>query len=148
MRAVAAGLSWPLPDELDDHGLEQFCSASGAVGIVRPTPDWKYVHVELRRKGVTLQLLWLEYREDHPDGYGYSQFAQPLPGLQGQVDVVMRQEHRAGEKALRRLPGQTIPIYDRKTGEVTLQAERSSPSPGRRTTSTPRPSPPRSSCTG
>jgi len=97
---------------------------------------------------VTLQLLWLEYREDHPDGYGYSQFANLYRVFRRQVDVVMRQEHRAGEKLFVDFPGQTIPIYDRKTGEVTLQAELSSPSPGRRTTSTPRPSPPRSSCTG
>jgi len=66
MRAEAAGLSWPLPDELDDHALEQLLFPPVVPkGIVRPTPDWKYVHVELRRKSVTLQLLWLEYREDH-----------------------------------------------------------------------------------
>ena len=124
MRAVAAGLSWPLPDELDDHGLEQLLFPPVVPsGIVRPTPDWKYVHVELRRKGVTLQLLWLEYREDHPDGYGYSQFANLYRAFRRQVDVVMRQEHRAGEKLFVDFPGQTIPIYDRKTGEVTLQAE-------------------------
>jgi len=91
MRAVAAGLSWPLPDELDDHGLEQLLFPPVVPsGIVRPTPDWKYVHVELRRKGVTLQLLWLEYREDHPDGYGYSQFANLYRAFRRQVDVVMR----------------------------------------------------------
>ena len=122
MRAVAAGLSWPLPDELDDHGLEQLLFPPVVpTGIVRPTPDWKYVHLELRRKGVTLQLLWLEYREDHPDGYGYSQFANLYRAFRRQVDVVMRQEHRAGEKLFVDFAGQTIPIYDRRTGEVTLQ---------------------------
>ncbi|MGP8223644.1 MAG: hypothetical protein ACLQQM_11605 [Acidimicrobiales bacterium] len=124
MRAEAAGLSWPLPDELDDHALEQLLFPPVVPkGIVRPTPDWKYVHVELRRKSVTLQLLWLEYREDHPDGYGYSQFANLYRAFRRQVDVVMRQEHRAGEKLFVDFPGQTIPIYDRKSGEVTLHAE-------------------------
>ncbi len=124
MRAVAAGLSWPLPDELDDHALEQLLFPPVVPkGIVRPTPDWKYVHVELRRKSVTLQLLWLEYREDHPDGYGYSQFANLYRAFRRQVDVVMRQEHRAGEKLFVDFPGQTIPIYDQRTGEVTLQSE-------------------------
>jgi transposase len=124
MRAEAAGLSWPLPDELDDHALEQLLFPPVVPkGIVRPTPDWKYVHVELRRKSVTLQLLWLEYREDHPDGYGYSQFANLYRAFRRQVDVVMRQEHRAGEKLFVDFPGQTIPIYDQRTGEVTLNAE-------------------------
>ena len=117
-------MSWPLPDELDDHTLEQLLFPPVVPkGIVRPTPDWKYVHVELRRKSVTLQLLWLEYREDHPDGYGYSQFANLYRAFRRQVDVVMRQEHRAGEKLFVDFPGQTIPIYDQRTGEVTLNAE-------------------------
>jgi transposase len=79
---VAAGLSWPLPDELDDHGLEQLLFPPVVPsGIVRPTPDWKYVHVELRRKGVTLQLLWLEYREDPSRRLRLQPVRQPVPGL-------------------------------------------------------------------
>jgi len=123
-RALAAGLSWPLPEELDDHALEQLLFPPPVPSsVVRPAPDWSYVHRELRRKGVTLQLLWLEYREVHPDGYGYSQFANLYRTWKGRVDVVMRQVHRAGEKLFVDFPGQKIPIYDRHSGALTLNAE-------------------------
>jgi transposase len=96
-RAASAGLKWPLPDELDDAGLEALLYPPTAPSVVtRPVPDWQRVHKELRRKGVTLQLLWVEYREAHPDGYGYSQFANLRPGLARPVDVTMRQSHRPG----------------------------------------------------
>ncbi|MCP4382259.1 MAG: IS21 family transposase, partial [Hyphomicrobiales bacterium] len=63
-RAKRAGLSWPLPDELDDAVLEQrlFSSAGGGQGQARRQPDWSHIHRELRRKSVTLMLLWEEYR--------------------------------------------------------------------------------------
>jgi transposase len=123
-RALAAGLSWPLPDDLDDHALEQLLFPPPVPSsIARPVPNWSYVHRELRRKSVTLQLLWLEYREDHPDGYGYSQFANLYRTWKGRVDVVMRQVHRAGEKLFVDFPGEKIPIYDRRTGALTLNAE-------------------------
>jgi len=123
-RAIAAGLSWPLPDDLDDRDLEELLFPPVAPSTVpRPPPDWGYVHRELKRKGVTLQLLWLEYRETHPDGYGYSQFANLYRAWRGQVDVVMRQQHRAGEKLFVDFAGQRIPIYDRRSGEVSLRAE-------------------------
>jgi transposase len=124
LRAKEAGLSWPLPDDLDDHGLEQLLfPAPVSSRVARPAPDWKYVDRELRRKGVTLQLLWLEYREAHPDGYGYSQFANLHRAWKKKVDVVMRQEHRAGEKLFVDFPGEKIPIYDRRTGALALEAE-------------------------
>ena len=90
----------------------------------RPMPDWSYVHTELRKKGVTLQLLWLEYREPHPDGLGYSQFCHHYQAWRRHVDVVMRQHHRAGrEDSSSTSRAMTIPIYDRATGEVALRAE-------------------------
>ena len=75
-RAREAGVSWPLPDELDDATLEAALYPPAPPSRVpRPEPDWGRVHRELaRHKGVTLQLLWLEYREAHPDGYQYSRF--------------------------------------------------------------------------
>jgi hypothetical protein len=75
-RARAAGLSWPLPDGLDDAALEAalFASAVLPPPATRPLPDWAAAHHELRRKGVTLQLLWIEYKERHPDGYQYKEF--------------------------------------------------------------------------
>jgi transposase len=78
-RAKAAGLTWPLPEALDEDQLDRllFPTPAPPSGRMIPGPDWQSVHTELRRKGVTQRLLWLEYREAHPDGYGYSRF----PGL-------------------------------------------------------------------
>ena len=71
-RAQAAGLSWPLPESLTAAHLEQllFPEPRKPSGRNIPAPDWAQVHTELKRKGVTLSLLWVEYRQDHPDGYG------------------------------------------------------------------------------
>jgi len=123
-RALAAGVGWPLPEGLDDEGLEALLYPPPAPSRQeRPQPVWDYVHKELRRKHVTLQLLWLEYREAHPDGYGYSQFANLYRQWRGGIDVTMRQAHVAGEKLFVDFPGDTIPVWDRRTGEVALRAE-------------------------
>ena len=123
-RAAAAGLKWPLPGDLDDGGLEALLYPPAAPSVVsRPVPDWDRVHKELRRKGVTLQLLWVEYREACPDGYGYSQFANLYRHWRGTVDVTMRQAHVAGEKLFVDFPGDTVPVWDRRTGEIALRAE-------------------------
>ncbi|MGB9113113.1 MAG: IS21 family transposase [Acidimicrobiales bacterium] len=123
-RAIAGGLCWPLPEGLSDHDLEQLLFPPVAPSnVARPMPDWADIHRELRRKGVTLELLWIEYREAHPDGYGYTQFVHHYRAFRGKVDVVMRQHHRAGEKLFVDFPGEKIPIYDRRTGQVKLSAE-------------------------
>jgi len=120
-RSRAAGLSWPLPDGLDDAALQAalFASAVLPSPATRPLPDWAVVHHELRRKGVTLQLLWIEYKERHPDGYQYTQFTERYRRWARHLDVVMRGDHRAGEKLFVDYPGQTLPITDPETGEVT-----------------------------
>lgn len=120
LRVQAAGLSWPLPEGLDDVGLEQrlFPSAREEASRNRPTPDWPEVHRELRRKGVTLALLWQEYKERHPEGCQYSWFCQQYERWRGAIDPVMRQEHRAGEKLFVDYAGQTMEIVDALTGEV------------------------------
>ena len=124
-RAKAAGLSWPLPEGLDDAALETrlFAKEPAPPTEARPVPDWDYVHRELRRKGVTLMLLWFEYKEAHPDGWGYSRFCFHYRAWQRTLDLVMRQEHRAGEKLFVDFPGQRLPIYDRRSGEVAFFAE-------------------------
>jgi transposase len=123
-RAEEAGLSWPLPEDLDDKALEALLFPRGpALAKVRPQPDFGHIHKELRRPGVTLMLLWFEYRESHPDGYAYSQFCHHYRLFQRHLDVVMRQEHRAGEKCFVDFPGQRLPIYDRRSAEVAMQAE-------------------------
>jgi len=124
-RATRAGLAaWPLPGDVDDRELERRLFTSAAPPTVtRPLPDWQRVHKELRRKGVTLQLLHFEYLEQHPGAYQYSQFCRLYRQWQRHLDVVMRQEHRAGEKLFVDFPGQRIPIYDRETGTLRFEAE-------------------------
>lgn len=125
-RAREAGLGWPLPEGMSDAELEErlFSKPPPPPSESRPLPEWNYIHSELRRPGVTLLLLWMEYKESHPDdGYGYSQFCLRYRAWQRHLDVVMRQEHRAGEKLFVDFPGQTLPIYDRASGGVVLAAE-------------------------
>jgi transposase len=75
-RAAAIGITWPIPDDLDDTTLERKLFAPPGYNPPRSKPlrDWGHVHAELRRRGVTLALLWEEYRGLHPDGYGYSRY--------------------------------------------------------------------------
>ncbi|HOW67490.1 MAG TPA: hypothetical protein P5186_26820 [Candidatus Paceibacterota bacterium] len=79
-RAEAAGLNWPLPEGLSDAELRerllQPTDSTGASGPGKPVPDWPALHEQLRHKGVTLQLLWQEYHQVHPEGYQRSQFCQ------------------------------------------------------------------------
>jgi len=85
----------------------------------RPMPDWPLVHRELRRKSVTLALTWAEYRAGCPDDFGYTWVTQHYRAWAGRLDVVLRQDHRAGEKLFLDFAGQTIPITDPLTGEIT-----------------------------
>ncbi len=121
VRAVEAGLSWPLPPGLDDRELEACLygrAAPAPVAVTRPVPDWALVHRELRRKSVTLQLLWTEYRTSCPDGFGYTWFTEQYRAFAGRLDLVLRGDHRAGEKLFIDFAGQTIPITDPATGEL------------------------------
>ena len=119
-RAEAAGLWWPLPAELDDAELERklFPPPLTIPSEQRAVPDWAVVNQEFRRKGVTLQLLWDEYKEANPEGFQYSWFCDSYRCWLGRVDVVMRQTHRAGEKLFIDYAGQTVPIIDQASGEV------------------------------
>jgi transposase len=123
-KAQAAGLSWPLPDHLDDAALERLFFPKPAVcAASRPAPDWEYVHGELRKKGVTKILLWQEYRELHPEGYRLTRFYELYNRWRGKLDLVMRQEHRAGEKLFVDYAGQTVPIVNRRTGKILFAAQ-------------------------
>jgi len=119
-RAKECGLTWPLPEGLDDIELERrlFPAIPVASDTQRPEPNWPLIHKELRRKGVTLNLLWQEYRAVYSDGYQYSWFCEHYRGWAGKVDLVMRQEHRAGEKLFVDYAGQAVGVIDRRTGEV------------------------------
>jgi len=115
-----SGLSWAQAAELDEAALEhKLYPPSVAVSAQeRAVPDWPHIHQELRRKGVTLTLLWYEYKGVHPDGYQYSWFCDQYRAWSAKLDVVMRQEHRAGEKLFVDYAGQTIEVVDRRTGEI------------------------------
>lgn len=118
-RAQAAGLSWPLPEDLDEAALDaRLYPPPAPSSVPRPEPDPEEMHRELKRKGVTLQLLWLEYKAEHPDGLAYTQFCERYRRFRGKVDVVLRQEHKAGEKLFVDFAGPTVPIVDRRTGEL------------------------------
>ena len=119
-RARDAGLSWPLPDDLSDSDLEGllFPLRPRATRGAFPQPDWTHVHGELRRKGVTLALLWEEYRSVHPDGYGYSRYCELYTHWEGRLSPVMRQRHPAGERLFVDYAGATFDIICPKTGEI------------------------------
>ena len=119
-RAETAGLSWPLPKDLDDTRLEQllFPGVASISPGERPVPDCVKIHQEMRRKGVTLSLLWEEYKETYPEGYQYSRFCDLYRSWSGKLDLVMRQEHRAGEKMFVDYAGQTVPVVDPSGGRT------------------------------
>jgi transposase len=119
-RARRAGVSWPLPEGLSDRELEArlFSPVVPPTDAARPLPDWKLIHAERQRRGVTLFLLWEEYKAIHPDGYEYSRFCDLYREWAGTLPVWMRQEHKAGEKLFVDYAGMTMPVADRKTGEV------------------------------
>jgi transposase len=118
-RARQAGLIWPLPEDLDDAALEArlFVPTPDAPGP-RPLPDAAFLHQELKRPGVTLQLLWVEYIKVHPDGYRYSQFCEHYRRFARTLSPTMRQVHRAGEKVFVDFSGKRPEIVDRRTGEA------------------------------
>jgi len=119
-RATELGLAWPLPAEMSDTDLERclFHRPYQNTQRIEAQPDWPYIHRELRRKGVTLSLLWEEYRADHPDGYGYSRFCELYTRWEGKLSPVMRQRHPAGERLFVDYAGRTIDVIDPQTGEV------------------------------
>lgn len=119
-RAQAAGLSWPLPDTLDETALERqlFATAAKTSAARRPTPDWATVHRERKRKGVTLVLLWQAYKALTPDGLQSSPCCEAYRVWAGKLDLVMRQSHRAGETLCVDYAGQTMPVVNPLTGEV------------------------------
>src|SRR5258708_8779648 len=118
-RAEAAGITWPLPEDWDETRVEAMVFPRREPTIAeknpaRMPPDCAAIHEQLRsNKYVTLQLLWEEYREANPDGYRYSRFCELYQRWRSKLDVVMRQEYKAGEKMFVDWAGATIPVYDR-----------------------------------
>src|ERR1700761_3549664 len=121
-RLADAGLGWPLPAELTDTALETqlFTAVGKKQGHRRcAEPDWAALHRELKRKHVTLQMLWDEYIEQHPHGYRYSRFCELYRGWAARISVTMRQTHAGGDKLFVDYAGDTVPvIVDRLSGET------------------------------
>jgi transposase len=123
-RAEAAGVSWPLPEDWDEARVEAavFPPAMSPAAESQPArtpPDFASMHEQLRQhRHLTLQLLWEEYQQANPEGYRYSRFCELYQRWRSKLDVVLRQEHKAGEKMFIDWAGSTIPVYDRHTGNV------------------------------
>jgi transposase len=120
-RAELQKLTWEAVQELDDTSLEASLYPAPTPHVTRQAElDFEYLHKELKRPGVNLNLLWFEYRQDNSKGYSYQQFCRLYREWRGTLNLVMRQEHRAGEKLFVDYAGQTIRVIDRETGTVTL----------------------------
>ena len=124
-RAASAQLFWPLPDDLTDEVLEArlFARPGGGAGAgvrKRPEPDWGQLVRELRRPAVTMMILWEEYRQVCPNGYGYSRFCELLRAFQQRLSPVMRQHHIAGDKLFVDYSGKRLGITDPATGEIRM----------------------------
>jgi transposase len=119
-RAKEVGLAWPLPDELGEEELYRKLFPEGEKPKIgeRPLPNWEEVHRELSRQGVTLMLLWQEYREKHPDGYGRSQFFEHYQRWNQAHTTSMRMPHKGGEVMEVDYAGMTLPITSPETGEI------------------------------
>ncbi|MGO9832757.1 MAG: IS21 family transposase, partial [Polyangiaceae bacterium] len=119
-RARALGLDWEKVTALSDEALEErLYGPRSAKRAGRPLPDPAYLHVELRRVGVTLQLLHLEYLEQHSNGFRYTAFCAHYNEWLASQKLTMRQVHRAGEKLFVDYSGKKPHIVDAQTGEVT-----------------------------
>lgn len=119
-RAKAAGIGWPLPEGLDEAtlGAKLFPGKATSILSEKPLPLWADMHTELRKKGVTLQLLWIEYKQQYPEGYQYSRFCELYQKWEGTLDLSLRQEYRAGEKLFVDFAGKGIEVIDPLTGEI------------------------------
>ena len=116
-RAGTSGVSWPLPEGLDEAELERLLfPPPPSKGRRIPEPDWAEIHRELKRPGVTLALLWDEYRGQHSDGYGYSAFCEHSRRWAGRLSPVMRQRHAAGERMFVDYSGTRMAVIDPATG--------------------------------
>jgi len=116
----SAGLDWASIEKMDDTALQSIIRGQRGrrTDINRPLPDYAHVHQELKRRGVTLYLLWQEYKQANPDGYEDTQFRKYYYEFARKIDVTLRQHHKFGESMFVDYAGHTIPIYDRETGAI------------------------------
>ncbi len=121
-RAAAAGFHWPLPEGWDEERLERALfvySSNQERRPQHPPPDFTSIHEQLQRHThLTLALVWEEYRQAHPEGYRYSRFCELYQRWRRRLDVVLRQEHKAGETMFADWAGATIPVHNPSNGQV------------------------------
>lgn len=120
-RAAAAGFGWPLPEGWDEKRVEQalFGERRPVERRPRTLPDFAALKEQFQRHPhLTLLLAWEEYRQVHPEGYGYSRFCELYQRWRKKQDVVLRQEHKPGEKGFVDWAGATIPVHDPVSGEI------------------------------
>ena len=120
-RCHAAQLTWPLPAEFDEAAWYERLYPPATRALEVPLPDCAAMQVELAKKGVTLLLLWQEYKAQHPDGLQYSAFCDRFALFRKSQDVVMRQSYRPGEKLFIDFAGPTMPITDAATGAINVR---------------------------
>lgn len=117
-RAQAAGITWPIPEDLDGAALEDLLfPGNNPSRRFCPEPDYNWIHRELKKKGVTLQLLWTEYKQQHPNGYQYSRFCELYHAWRKTIDPPLRLVHKAGEKMFVDYAGLVMQITNPATGE-------------------------------
>ena len=116
-RAALSGITWPVPEGLDDAELERRLFPVADFGASRrPAIDWPAIQCELKRRSVTLALLWQEYLAEHPNGYSYTRFCELYADWRKHVSPTMRQTHLAGEKLFVDWAGDTIAVVDPASG--------------------------------
>jgi len=119
-RANESGLSWPLPESTDDAALEAALFPAPVPVAVRPLPEWRDIHKELKnpRHHVTLRLLWMEWKADHPDGWRYSRFCHHYRQWLAAQDVVMRLSYAGGDRMFVDFAGDKASWVDPETGDM------------------------------
>ena len=120
-RAEAAGVSWPLGEIGEEELYRKLFPEQKAVPSKReyPIPEWEEVQKEKRQKGVTLQLLWQEYKGKYPEGYQYSQFCEHYQRWKKSwIEPSKHNEHSGGEQMQVDYAGLKIPITNQRTGEI------------------------------
>ena len=119
-RAQGANLNYEQIQKMDETRLYDLLriNVKQSTKGLRPQPEWNFIHQELKRPSVTLQLLWEEYKAMHPEGYQLSQFCYLYQCWRDHLKISMRQIHKAGEKMFVDYAGQKVPIRNRHTGEI------------------------------
>lgn len=118
-QAKKANISWPLPEGIDEQELhDKIFPPAAKPDDKKILPDFAALHQECRKKGVTLRLLWREYRDIHPDGLSYSRYCVHYRAYAKTMEPVMRQIHKAGEKVFVDYAGTTVEWIDPITGEI------------------------------